>query len=73
MIIQNASSDGYTDLTFTVSKKDIEEARRLLDEIARKIGASRIDYDENISKVSIVGVGMQSNSGGRIQDVCDTR
>ncbi len=63
MIIQNASSDGYTDLTFTVSKKDIEEARRLLDEIARKIGASRIDYDENISKVSIVGVGMQSNSG----------
>ncbi len=63
MIIQNASSDGYTDLTFTVSKKDIEEARRLLDEIAREIGASRIDYDENISKVSIVGVGMQSNSG----------
>ncbi|MBW2545108.1 MAG: aspartate kinase, partial [Deltaproteobacteria bacterium] len=63
MIIQNASSEGYTDLTFTVSQKDIGEARRLLDVVARDMGASRIDYDENISKISIVGVGMQSHSG----------
>lgn len=63
MIIQNASSEGYTDLTFTVSQKDIGEARRLLDVVARDIGASRIDYDENISKISIVGVGMKSHSG----------
>jgi len=63
MIIQNASSEGYTDLTFTVSQKDIGEARRLLDEVGRDMGASRIDYDENISKISIVGVGMQSHSG----------
>lgn len=63
MIIQNASSEGYTDLTFTVSQKDIGEARRLLDVVAGDMGASRIDYDENISKISIVGVGMQSHSG----------
>jgi aspartate kinase len=63
MIIQNASSEGYTDLTFTVSQKDIGEARRLLDVVAGDIGASRIDYDENISKISVVGVGMQSHSG----------
>jgi len=63
MIIQNASSEGYTDLTFTVSQKDIGEARRLLDVVARDMGASRIDYDENISKISIVGVGMKSHSG----------
>ncbi|MCD6486266.1 MAG: aspartate kinase [Syntrophobacterales bacterium] len=63
MIIQNASSEGYTDMTFTVSQKDIGEARRLLDVVARDMGASRIDYDENISKISIVGVGMQSHSG----------
>ncbi len=63
MIIQNASSEGYTDLTFTVSQKDIEEARRLLDVVAADMGASRVDYDENISKISIVGVGMQSHSG----------
>lgn len=63
MIIQNASSEGYTDLTFTVSQEDIGEARRLLDPVAVDMGASMIDYDENISKISIVGVGMQSHSG----------
>ncbi|MBN2538716.1 MAG: aspartate kinase [Deltaproteobacteria bacterium] len=63
MIIQNASSEGYTDLTFTVSKKNIEKARRLLDTVAGEMGASMIDYDENISKISIVGVGMQTQSG----------
>ena len=63
MIIQNASSEGYTDLTFTVSKKSIEKARKLLDTVAKEIGASLIDYDENISKISIVGVGMQTQSG----------
>ncbi|HOO91680.1 MAG TPA: aspartate kinase, partial [Syntrophales bacterium] len=63
MIIQNASSEGYTDLTFTVSKKSIEKARKLLDTVAKEMGASLIDYDENISKISIVGVGMQTQSG----------
>jgi len=63
MIIQNASSEGYTDLTFTVSRKDIGEARALLDAAANEMGASRVEYDENISKISIVGVGMQSQSG----------
>jgi len=63
MIIQNASSEGSTDMTFTVSRKDIEEARRLLDPAASEMGASRIEYDENISKISIVGVGMKSQSG----------
>lgn len=63
MIIQNASSEGYTDLTFTVSRKDIGDARTLLDAAAKEMGASRIEYDENISKISIVGVGMQSQSG----------
>ncbi len=63
MIIQNASSEGYTDLTFTVSRKDIREAQRLLDATAKEMGASRVEFDENISKVSIVGVGMQSQSG----------
>jgi len=63
MIIQNASSEGHTDLTFTVSRKDIEEARRLLDPAAKDMDASRIEYDQNISKISIVGVGMKSQSG----------
>ena len=63
MIIQNASIEGNTDLTFTVSKKDMSEVQAILEKVAREIGATRIDYDENISKVSIVGVGMKSHAG----------
>lgn len=63
MIIQNASRSGYTDLTFTVSRKDIKEASRLAKEVAEEIGAGRLEVDDNVAKVSIVGVGMVSNSG----------
>jgi aspartate kinase len=63
MIIQNASIEGTTDLTFTISKKDIKEVQAILRKVTREIEASRIDYDENISKVSIVGVGMKSHAG----------
>ncbi|MEA3471034.1 MAG: aspartate kinase [Thermodesulfobacteriota bacterium] len=63
MIIQNASIEGHTDMTFTVPKGDMREVQQILDEVIRDIGAERIDYDENISKISIVGVGMRSHSG----------
>jgi len=63
MIIQNASVDGFTDMTFTVSRKDIKEATRLIEEAGRDIGAARVEVDENVAKISIVGVGMVSHSG----------
>jgi len=63
MIIQNSSIDGYTDLTFTVSKKDVGEARKLLEKAAKDVGAQGLLFDENISKVSIIGVGMRSHAG----------
>ncbi|MBU2055677.1 MAG: aspartate kinase [Proteobacteria bacterium] len=63
MIIQNASSDGYTDLTFTVSRKDIREATRITSEAAGAIGADKVEVDDNVAKVSIIGVGMISHSG----------
>ena len=63
MIIQNASIENYTDLTFTVSMKDVNEVKGILDEIAKDIGARRVDYDEEISKVSVIGLGMKSHSG----------
>jgi len=63
MIIQNASSDGYTDLTFTVSRKDIREATRITSEAAREVGADKVEVDANVAKVSIIGVGMISHSG----------
>ncbi|PIP06417.1 MAG: aspartate kinase [Syntrophobacterales bacterium CG23_combo_of_CG06-09_8_20_14_all_48_27] len=63
MIIQNVSLEGYTDLTFTVSKKDANEASRLIREVAKDIGAARVEVDENVAKVSVIGVGMISHSG----------
>jgi len=63
MIIQNASLEGYTDLTFTVSRKEIKKAHELVEEVAREIGADRVEIDADVSKISIIGVGMISHSG----------
>lgn len=63
MIIQNASIEGFTDLTFTVSKKDIKQVRKLLEEAGKDVGATGLQFDENIAKVSIIGVGMRSHAG----------
>jgi aspartate kinase len=63
MIIQNASIEGFTDLTFTVSKKDSKTVQSLLVGVADDLGADRVDFDENIAKISLVGVGMKSHAG----------
>ncbi|MBN1380818.1 MAG: aspartate kinase [Deltaproteobacteria bacterium] len=63
MIIQNASSEGYTDLTFTVSKKEIKEAQQIVEETAQYIGAAKVEVDDTVAKISIIGVGMISHSG----------
>ncbi len=63
MIIQNASVEAFTDLSFTVSKKDMKEVERLIGPVVQEIGAQGVQYDQNISKVSIVGVGMRSHAG----------
>ncbi|MGO9137438.1 MAG: aspartate kinase [Syntrophales bacterium] len=63
MIIQNASLEGYTDLTFTVSRKEIKKAHELVEQVARQIGADRVEVDADVSKISIIGVGMISHSG----------
>ena len=63
MIIQNTSIDGYTDLTFTVPQGDLKKTMELLKPVAAEIGAQQVLSDENIAKVSIVGVGMKNNAG----------
>jgi aspartate kinase len=63
MIIQNASLEGYTDLTFTVSRKEIKKAQELVEQVATEIGADRVEVDADVSKISIIGVGMISHSG----------
>ncbi len=66
MIIQNASSDGTTDMTFTVPAGDRKRACEILArEVPDLVGAQgeRIAYDDEICKVSVVGVGMRSHAG----------
>ena len=63
MIIQNASIQGHTDLTFTVSRKDVREATRIISEVVQEVGAEKLEVDDNVAKVSIIGVGMISHSG----------
>lgn len=63
MIVQNVSADGYTDLTFTVPKADFKKAMKIIETVKDEIKAAAVLGDENIAKVSIVGVGMRSHSG----------
>ncbi|HXN06989.1 MAG TPA: aspartate kinase, partial [Nitrospiria bacterium] len=63
MIIQNVSQDGLTDISFTVPRSDLKEAERIVSKIGLDIGAGDLQINENIAKVSIVGVGMRSHSG----------
>ena len=66
MIVQNQAYDGTTDLTFTVPKLDRKRAVDLLREKVPDLvgaGGERISFDDDISKVSVVGVGMRSHAG----------
>lgn len=63
MIIQNTSIDGYTDLTFTVPKGDLKKTLHIVGPVAREIGAQETLSEENIAKVSVVGVGMKNHPG----------
>jgi aspartate kinase len=63
MIVQNVSEDGFTDFTFTVAKADFKKALLITKDAAKEIKARDVLTDENISKVSIVGLGMRSHAG----------
>jgi aspartate kinase len=64
MIVQNISSDGRSaDISFTVPKTDSKKALEVTDALAKELGADRVDMRDDISKVSVVGVGMRSHSG----------
>jgi aspartate kinase len=63
MIVQNVAADMTTDFTFTVHRNDFKKARKILEEIAKPLGATEISGDERIAKLSLVGVGMRSHAG----------
>jgi len=63
MIVQNVSQDGVTDLSFTVPRADLRKAMDACLLVQRDIGAREVIADEEIAKVSVVGIGMRSHSG----------
>jgi len=67
MIVQTAASASQSGkrshVTFTLPKSDLQRAKPFIEEIGRSLGATGARYDEDIAKVSIVGVGMRSHSG----------
>ncbi|NTU74101.1 aspartate kinase [Candidatus Roizmanbacteria bacterium] len=63
MIIQNTRSGNLTDMTFTVPRPDYDRAMKIVEGVARDIGAERVSGSKDIAKISIVGVGMRNHSG----------
>ena len=65
MIIQSPSRGGKdtTDVTFTVAKSDLPRAKDLIEKTAAEYGSEPVEYDPDIVKVSIVGLGMRSHAG----------
>ena len=63
LIVQNVSLNGKTDLTFTVGKADFVKARDAVKKLVKQIKAEGFDFDDQIAKISIVGVGMRNHSG----------
>jgi len=63
MIIQNVAQDGTTDLTFTVNRSEYPHARAILEKISAELKAREVVGDDQLAKISIVGVGMRSHAG----------
>jgi aspartate kinase len=63
MIVQNAATAGVTVLSFTVSSGDLPDTLRVAEAAAKAVGATGVTHDAQVSKVSIVGLGMRTHTG----------
>ena len=63
MIVQNVGRTGTTDVSFTVLTEDLAKTMKVAKRVAREIGAGEVIKDEDIAKISIVGIGMRSHAG----------
>ncbi|HTO55910.1 MAG TPA: aspartate kinase [Myxococcota bacterium] len=74
MIVQNVSTQGHTDMTFTVARGDMKRALALVESVGRELGAAGVKSDSGIAKVSVVGLGMKDHAGvaGKMFSVLST-
>jgi len=63
MIIQNVGESGTNDISFTVSKEDLDDALKTTEGAAKELNAREVRHDRDIAKISVVGVGMKSHAG----------
>ncbi|MGH9243483.1 MAG: aspartate kinase [Acidimicrobiales bacterium] len=63
MIVQNVSTEGVTDISFTVPHADLETSREVGEALAPELGGATVEGDHDIARVSLVGAGMKSNPG----------
>ena len=63
MIVQNVSHNGEATISFTLPKSDVDTANPILEAVCADLGASRIEQDSDIAKISLIGAGMKSHPG----------
>ncbi len=63
MIVQNVSADGFTDITFTVPTADYERAKAVIETAQPVIGHQIVEGATDVTKVSVIGIGMRSHAG----------
>ncbi len=63
MIVQSVGWDSKSDISFTVLSTDIDETKKIMDELKKKLGAEDVTYNQDIAIVSVVGIGMRSHAG----------
>lgn len=63
MIVQNVGENGQVDISFTVPKKELRPTLEVISDVVREVGAVGVTSDENVAKVSVVGLGMAKQTG----------
>ncbi|MGC8805820.1 MAG: ACT domain-containing protein, partial [Candidatus Ratteibacteria bacterium] len=63
VIVQNVSTSGYTDLSFTVNISDLEKAFEISKAIGAELGCKSVTSDSDIAKITVIGLGMMNHPG----------
>ena len=63
IILQSIGRDESKDISFTVARSDAEEAKQVMEENKESIGFQKVELNDHIAKISIVGAGMANNAG----------
>ena len=63
MIVQSTANNGKNNISFTIDKTELNNLLNIIDKLKTKINIGTLKYDENVAKVSIIGVGMRSHTG----------